>query len=689
MRIAILYFLASGFSFAWQIDEKISVVVRNVRVHVVDKNGEPVTGLTRDDFQVWEDGKPRKLTFFDAVDLPAQAEIDETEADRTSLSAGDPSAAQGSSLPVRAFVIYIDTGTMRKKTFTQVRRAAAHFIKNQMLSTDRVKLVHFDGVLTQITPFTNNKRKLLAGLKRIKPEGTYRKILANLNFRIIGSTYEEDRSLPIKPWEKHLRKKGEAAATFYRQNLLGLLGAGYMLQAQTGERSIILFHGYGYRFNNITLGSEEVEKLEEEWTRFCNTGNITVYSNLMWDEMPVFQNKEVQSAMPSSTYADDLLTRRATRVTNLRGGHRNGFEGKLVDLQLDENKSNKDVDQSSLAEAAAGKTGGIFHRPNTPRALTGAMVELDRHSRHFYKLAYVREEGAGGGKLRIRLKNGRGLKLFYGRQFEARPPYIELTGEARVNARETLVMYAPPTRDDFGAAWSHAIFPNDGGGLAVHMSGLLPDFRPGGEVEFAFAALDGSDQPMAMQSMVLSADSFNGKTGMAQMLYTDHPPARLRFYARDMTTGDYSLAEFAPADLGRMSDPVLSQSGRFDLMEVSDKQAGFDPLLFDGQRIIPLPANHLDTGAPVGLYFHYTHGRPLTGNFGLRVYLRTKGKAYGVATKVTKVARVTKTTYGFQAELNLPEITAEDAELEIVLTKPDGSTESKKLLVTLTGQQRG
>src|SRR4051794_19105154 len=42
--------------------ESIEVRVVNIDVVVTDRSGNPVHGLTQDDFQVFENGKPQKIT---------------------------------------------------------------------------------------------------------------------------------------------------------------------------------------------------------------------------------------------------------------------------------------------------------------------------------------------------------------------------------------------------------------------------------------------------------------------------------------------------------------------------------------------------------------------------------------------------------------------------------------------------
>src|SRR4051794_17864848 len=54
---------------------KIDVKVINVDVAALDGGGQPVTDLTRDDFEVFEDDQPQKLTNFSAIDVTGKAAV--------------------------------------------------------------------------------------------------------------------------------------------------------------------------------------------------------------------------------------------------------------------------------------------------------------------------------------------------------------------------------------------------------------------------------------------------------------------------------------------------------------------------------------------------------------------------------------------------------------------------------------
>src|SRR3954447_17585885 len=83
-----------------QISETIEVRVTNIDVVVTDKSGKRVTGLTRDDFEVFENGKPQAVTnFYEVDELPVTSS-------RLPSVTGDRQPA--SEARQRRLVIFID-----------------------------------------------------------------------------------------------------------------------------------------------------------------------------------------------------------------------------------------------------------------------------------------------------------------------------------------------------------------------------------------------------------------------------------------------------------------------------------------------------------------------------------------------------------------------------------------------------
>lgn len=73
--------------------ESVEVEVANVEVYVTDREGRPVSGLTRGDFQLWEDGRPVEITHFLAADA-----ADAAGADTPSPSPAVPDAGEGRTI---------------------------------------------------------------------------------------------------------------------------------------------------------------------------------------------------------------------------------------------------------------------------------------------------------------------------------------------------------------------------------------------------------------------------------------------------------------------------------------------------------------------------------------------------------------------------------------------------------------
>ena len=64
MRYILVFALAASLAAQEKVAETIEVRVANVDVVVTDRTGHPVHGLTKDDFEILENGKPQTITNF-------------------------------------------------------------------------------------------------------------------------------------------------------------------------------------------------------------------------------------------------------------------------------------------------------------------------------------------------------------------------------------------------------------------------------------------------------------------------------------------------------------------------------------------------------------------------------------------------------------------------------------------------
>ena len=118
---------------------KVETRLVNVALNVVDAKGSPVGGLGRDDFEILEDGKPQKIAVF------------EKEA-TTPLS----------------IVLAIDASETVLSSERLEKEAAKHFVRALLREQDELDLMEFADVVREIVPFTNQPKRIEAGLNQIE-----------------------------------------------------------------------------------------------------------------------------------------------------------------------------------------------------------------------------------------------------------------------------------------------------------------------------------------------------------------------------------------------------------------------------------------------------------------------------------------------------------------------------------------
>jgi VWFA-related protein len=146
--------------------ETIFVRVVNVDVFVRDKDGKPVSGLTIDDFELFEEDKPIAITNFYEYREGKEVKLaeDEPEPERERPRSRDEvfdshPSLQASDVPEDQrlnLVVYVDqqniTPINRNKLFRYLRQ----FLNTKLDRDDRVMLVTYNRSLKVVRPFTSD-----------------------------------------------------------------------------------------------------------------------------------------------------------------------------------------------------------------------------------------------------------------------------------------------------------------------------------------------------------------------------------------------------------------------------------------------------------------------------------------------------------------------------------------------------
>lgn len=121
---------------------RVQVNLVNVPVSVVDRQGQPVRRLHRDDFSLTENGHPETIKVF-----------------------------QSTAVHPLAMVMAIDTSVSVRNDLPFARQAAVDLAASLLGRNDRVELLGFAGDVTQVVPFTGNLHELRHGLRTLHGDG--------------------------------------------------------------------------------------------------------------------------------------------------------------------------------------------------------------------------------------------------------------------------------------------------------------------------------------------------------------------------------------------------------------------------------------------------------------------------------------------------------------------------------------
>ncbi len=138
-------------------DETVEVNVVNVDVWVRDKQGNPITGLTMDDFVIFEDKRPVTITNFYAVEggTPVAGAREEAEFEDLPIRDDDPIRYIPEDQRL-SLIVYVDNFNIRPFNRNRVFRRLREFLQEQLSDGDRVMLISYDRSLHVRHPFTTD-----------------------------------------------------------------------------------------------------------------------------------------------------------------------------------------------------------------------------------------------------------------------------------------------------------------------------------------------------------------------------------------------------------------------------------------------------------------------------------------------------------------------------------------------------
>ena len=403
--------------------DTVNVGVVNIDVYVTDKKGNPVTGLTKDDFQLFENGSKVEISNFYAVNAGKAVAQPFDLAEAAPAAPPVPGAAAPAPPadpdPVRTpeeqrlrLIVYIDNYNLRPFNRNRVMRELRAFIGTKLGKADQLMLVTYDRELHIRRTFTSDPSLIASAmleLEKISAQGVH----ADSDRRDVLRQIEDSRSVG----------EAEAAAHTYAQStyndlsfsidsikkmidaLAGMPGRKAVVYVSDGLQMIAgqdVFYAvqnkYGEQSSSMTSTLEyNVARRLDELTAQANANRITFYTIDAAGLRSYDSNSAENQAAASAPGLSQLID--SVRISNL---------------------------QSTL-QTLAEKTGGVaILNTNT---ITPRLERVARDFNTYYSLGYTPPHFGDGRyyKLDVKVKNRKDLQVRH------REGYRDKSTEARMS----------------------------------------------------------------------------------------------------------------------------------------------------------------------------------------------------------------------------------------------------------------
>ena len=149
-----------------QLKHEVTVTLKLVQVYVTDKDGNPATDLTREDFILYDNDRLQTITDFEKHLLIRSIEEVKREMAKTEL----PPAKDISPLVNRKFLLFLDVDRNDTTGIGKSKKAALHFIDTQLQPTDEVGVFSYSWIvgLTVHQYLTSDHEKAREAVRKIK-----------------------------------------------------------------------------------------------------------------------------------------------------------------------------------------------------------------------------------------------------------------------------------------------------------------------------------------------------------------------------------------------------------------------------------------------------------------------------------------------------------------------------------------
>lgn len=259
--------------------ETVEVRIANVDVIVTDRNGLQVRGLTRDDFEVFDDGVRQEITNLSEFVMERNPSTRATLPPATSdVVAEEP--------PPRHIIVFLDCLTTNTLDRKRAIPSIAGFLE-QLRPIDDAMIVTWNRSLNVTVPPTSDKAALLDGLRAtaLRPS----RAVANNQPTLFADLVDESENLAAE--SRGTQRKGLEDAVDRAQSIRALNTLLGRLAGLTGRKALILLSsGFGFGPNDgasdqlpdvgTLMNPKDLRagRTVESVVRTANAAGVTIYT---------------------------------------------------------------------------------------------------------------------------------------------------------------------------------------------------------------------------------------------------------------------------------------------------------------------------------------------------------------------------------------------------------------------------
>ena len=287
------------------VSESVEVTVTNIEVVVTDSKGNRVTGLTRDDFEVIQDGRPQPITNFYAV---AGGKVTLDDGKVISLESPAEAAEVPQELKTR-YVVYIDNLNIQPQNRNRMFKRLKEFIGQTIGKHAEAMVVVYNRSLKVKRNFTSDAGDIVGVLETVELETGSGTTLAGERrdaLRAIDESRSPTEALQYaRNFARSYRNDLEFAVDAMKStlnSLAGLSGRKVMIYVSEGVPSTVgleLFDSVQRKFRENTSTLEQFEfDMNSKYASIVQAANaqgVTIWpldaSGLTTDELVTAENR--------------------------------------------------------------------------------------------------------------------------------------------------------------------------------------------------------------------------------------------------------------------------------------------------------------------------------------------------------------------------------------------------------------